>query len=60
MIPEGLGPGSRRVIVERGDRGLGTALEAESLAQVRCGSTTDHAAAVRAFLARQRPVFHGR
>lgn len=58
VIPERAG--SSRVIVERGDRVLGTALEAESRARVRCGSTTDHAAADSAFLARQRPVFHGR
>ena len=39
---------------------LDEALEAEALAQVRCGSTSDHAGAVAAFLNRQAPVFTGR
>ncbi len=35
-------------------------LEAEHAAQSRLGQTADHKGAVAAFLAKQRPVFHGR
>lgn len=35
-------------------------LKAEHAAQARLGQTADHKDAVRAFLARQRPEFHGR
>lgn len=39
---------------------LDEALEAEALAQVTCGSTSDHAGAVESFLNRRAPVFTGR
>lgn len=39
---------------------LDAALAAEAAAQTRCGATADHAAAVAAFLARERPAYEGR
>ncbi|MGN0065456.1 MAG: enoyl-CoA hydratase/isomerase family protein [Nocardioides sp.] len=39
---------------------LDAALAAEADAQTRCGATADHAAAVAAFLARERPAYEGR
>ncbi|NMO91030.1 enoyl-CoA hydratase/isomerase family protein [Actinomycetospora sp. TBRC 11914] len=39
---------------------LPTVLEHEAAAQVRLGATQDHRDAVEAFLAKQKPVFHGR
>jgi 2-(1,2-epoxy-1,2-dihydrophenyl)acetyl-CoA isomerase len=44
-----------------GDAGtLSDALAAEAQAQAICGATTDHRAAVDAFVAKQKPVFEGR
>ena len=44
-----------------GDAGtLSDALAAEAQAQSICGGTADHRAAVRSFLAKQKPVFEGR
>lgn len=40
--------------------GLSDALDREALAQSALGQTTDHKAAVDAFLAKQKPVFEGR
>ena len=51
---------SKRLLLEAPALGLDAALEAEALAQIRCGGTADHAAAVAAFLGRERPVFTGR
>ena len=39
---------------------LADALAGEAEAQRQCGLTTDHVEAVTAFVAKQRPVFHGR
>ncbi len=39
---------------------LSTVLEHEGQAQVRLGATQDHHDAVEAFLAKQKPTFHGR
>lgn len=39
---------------------LPTVLEHEAAAQVRLGATGDHRDAVEAFLAKQKPTFHGR
>lgn len=39
---------------------LADALDAEAAAQARAGATRDHAAAVQAFLAKERPEFEGR
>lgn len=39
---------------------LGTVLEHEAAAQARLAATSDHVAAVRAFLAKETPVFEGR
>jgi 2-(1,2-epoxy-1,2-dihydrophenyl)acetyl-CoA isomerase len=39
---------------------LPTVLEHEAVAQVRLGATQDHRDAVEAFLAKRKPVFHGR
>lgn len=51
---------SKRLILEGGQRqDLDLALEAEALAQSRCGSTTDHMVAVSAFLSRTDPIFVG-
>lgn len=51
---------SKRLILEGSGLGLHAALEAEALAQTRCGETADHADAVRAFLTREKPSFSGR
>lgn len=51
---------SKRLILEGSGPGLEEALEAEALAQTRCGETADHAGAVAAFLAREKPTFAGR
>lgn len=50
LVLRGAGPG-----VE----GLDAALEAEAVAQVVCGGTSDHRAAVTAFLGREKPTFAG-
>ena len=51
---------SKRLLAESWGRDLDVALVAEGAAQTRAGSTEDHAAAVTAFLSKQRPVFTGR
>ncbi|KRB80095.1 enoyl-CoA hydratase [Nocardioides sp. Root190] len=51
---------SKRLILEGSGLGLDDALEAEALAQTRCGETADHVDAVRAFLGREKPSFSGR
>lgn len=43
-----------------GPRSLADSLAAEADAQQRLGTTADHAGAVQAFLAKQKPVFQGR
>lgn len=50
---------SKKLILEGAGLGLDAALEAEALAQERCGGTTDHMGAVTAFLNREEPVFRG-
>lgn len=50
---------SKRLLVDTWDRGLSDTLAAEGHAQARLGLTDDHAGAVRAFLAKQRPTFSG-
>ncbi|WP_144629128.1 enoyl-CoA hydratase/isomerase family protein [Arthrobacter woluwensis] len=50
---------TKRLLLENSGTDLDAALEAEAVAQARCGSTRDHAGAVAAFLARERPVFTG-
>ncbi|WP_406293393.1 enoyl-CoA hydratase-related protein [Embleya sp. NBC_00888] len=42
------------------DAALGTVLAREAAAQERLGATRDHQTAVKAFLARDTPTFHGR
>ena len=49
---------SKALLVSSGR--LDAALAAEAQAQTRCGATADHAAAVAAFLARERPAYEGR
>lgn len=49
---------SKRLLLDAA--ALDAALEDEAVAQVNCGATADHAAAVTAFLAREAPVFAGR
>lgn len=51
---------SKRLLAESWGRDLAASLTAEGAAQTRAGSTEDHAAAVTAFLSKQRPVFAGR
>lgn len=53
---------SKRLLLggAQGESALDAALEAEAVAQARCGATADHAGAVAAFLARGRPTFAGR
>ena len=51
---------SKRLLAEGISRPLAETLAAEGAAQARCGLTEDHAGAVRAFLARERPTFAGR
>ena len=50
----------RRQLAVGGAGTLTDALAAEAAAQQRSGATADHREAVRAFLAKQRPVFTGR
>ncbi len=50
----------KRELAVGGSGSLADALGAEAAAQQRCGITADHAAATRAFVARQRPTFTGR
>lgn len=51
---------SKRLLLEGGGLLLDTALEAEAVAQTRCGATRDHTDAVAAFLRRESPTFAGR
>jgi 2-(1,2-epoxy-1,2-dihydrophenyl)acetyl-CoA isomerase len=51
---------SKRLLAETWGRDLDATLVAEGTAQTRAGGTADHAAAVAAFLSKQRPVFDGR
>lgn len=51
---------SKRLLLEDGGRSLDAALEAEAVAQIRCGGTADHSDAVTSFVNRERAVFHGR
>ena len=50
---------SKRLILGDSGQGLDAALEAEAVAQTRCGGTSDHAGAVTAFLGREKPTFAG-
>ena len=50
----------RRQLAIGGAGSLADALAAEAAAQQRCGVTTDHTEATRAFLAKRRPTFTGR
>ena len=47
-------------LVRASDTGLSAALDREAVAQALLGSTTDHRAAVDAFLAKRAPEFTGR
>jgi 2-(1,2-epoxy-1,2-dihydrophenyl)acetyl-CoA isomerase len=51
---------SKRLLADGWGRDLDASLAAEGAAQTRAGSTEDHAAAVAAFLSKERPVFAGR
>lgn len=51
---------SKRLLAESWDRDLDASLEAEGAGQVRLGDTADHVGAVRSFLAKEKPTFHGR
>jgi 2-(1,2-epoxy-1,2-dihydrophenyl)acetyl-CoA isomerase len=50
----------KALIAENAIGSLGDVLEREAAAQQRLGASTDHAAAVAAFLAKTKPVFTGR
>jgi 2-(1,2-epoxy-1,2-dihydrophenyl)acetyl-CoA isomerase len=50
---------TKRLLADGASRPLTDSLAAECAAQRRLGTTTDHANAVRAFLAKQRPAFQG-
>lgn len=50
---------TKRLLVDGGSRPLADTLAAEAAAQRRLGVTDDHANAVRAFLAKEKPVFQG-
>lgn len=51
---------SKRLLATGLDRSLTDMLGEEAVAQTRCGRTEDHAGAVAAFLAREKPEFSGR
>jgi 2-(1,2-epoxy-1,2-dihydrophenyl)acetyl-CoA isomerase len=51
---------SKRLLAASWTHDLDAALAAEGAAQTRAGSTQDHAAAVTAFLSKERPAFAGR
>ncbi|MRK00242.1 enoyl-CoA hydratase [Aeromicrobium sp. S22] len=51
---------SKQLLARAGDLPLAEALAAESRAQARLGLSIDHAAAVRSFLAKEKPQFVGR
>jgi enoyl-CoA hydratase/carnithine racemase len=50
---------TKRCIHQEWDMSVDTAIEAEAQAQALCMQTKDFARAYRAFVAKQRPVFHG-
>jgi len=51
---------SKRLLAGALDRTLAETLAEEAVGQARCGLTQDHAAAVTAFLDRERPTFTGK
>ncbi|MGB0100503.1 MAG: enoyl-CoA hydratase-related protein [Nocardioides sp.] len=51
---------SKRLIAAGSHSSIDEVLAAEAGAQARCGASDDHLAAVRGFLAKQRPVLSGR
>lgn len=51
---------SKRLLAATHDLDLDAALAAEAAEQAGAGATVDHAAAVHAFLSKQKPVFTGR
>ncbi len=50
---------TKRLLADGASRPLADSLAAEGAAQRRLGTTADHRNAVRAFLAKQKPVFQG-
>jgi 2-(1,2-epoxy-1,2-dihydrophenyl)acetyl-CoA isomerase len=50
---------TKRLLVDGAARPLADSLAAEAAAQSRLGTTADHGNAVRAFLAKEKPVFQG-
>lgn len=65
-LAEGLAAGptaayaeTKRLLVDGASRPLTDSLNAEAAAQSRLGTTADHGNAVRAFLAKEKPVFQG-
>lgn len=50
---------TKRLMLTGSNRSLDDALEAEAVAQTSCGGTRDHAAAVTAFIRREKPLFNG-
>jgi 2-(1,2-epoxy-1,2-dihydrophenyl)acetyl-CoA isomerase len=50
---------TKRLLVDGAARPFAESLEAEGAAQRRLGTTADHGNAVRAFLAKEKPVFRG-
>lgn len=50
---------TKRLLVDGASRPLAESLNAEAAAQRRLGTTADHGNAVRAFLAKEKPVFQG-
>lgn len=51
---------SKRLILESASLGVDAALEAEALAQTKCGGTADHVGAVSSFLTKEKPTFNGK
>ncbi|MEU6999445.1 enoyl-CoA hydratase-related protein [Nonomuraea sp. NPDC046570] len=51
---------TKRALAFAASHGLAETLELEAALQDECAATEDHLAATRAFLAKERPVFHGR
>jgi 2-(1,2-epoxy-1,2-dihydrophenyl)acetyl-CoA isomerase len=50
---------TKRLLVDGASRPFADSLAAEGAAQRRLGPTADHGNAVRAFLAKEKPAFHG-
>jgi 2-(1,2-epoxy-1,2-dihydrophenyl)acetyl-CoA isomerase len=50
---------TKRLLVDGASRPFADSLAAEGAAQRRLGTTADHANAVRAFLAKEKPTFQG-